>query len=256
MVIDVHTWIGHYPFRQLGHGPAELLASLDEQGIDEAWVSHLSAVYWRDPTAGNERLFAVAERNRRLRPVPAVHPGLPNWQRVLAGAVDRGVPAVRADPTFYGLAPIGAEMLALAIACGEAGLPLQLTVKLEDGRQRHPNDGAPDLAPWAIRGLVRSSPSVRLVVTAADREFIEQVHFGSTDDEGGRILWDVSWIWGPPEDHLTHLVTTLGPDRFCFGTGMPLRIPENSIAKLDLAGFPPEVRSAIESGNVNRGSEA
>jgi hypothetical protein len=250
MVIDVHAWIGHYPFRPVGAGPAELLEELQRQNIDLAWISNLSAVYWRDPTAGNARLYATADRHPGLRAVPAIHPGLANWERALSEAVDRLAPAVRADPTFYGLPPDGAEMRALADACGSARLPLLLTVKLEDGRQRHPNDGAPELAPWAVRGLIRMNPDLRLIVTAADREFIEQVHYGSTAEEAERILWDISWIWGPPEDHLTHLVATIGAGRFCFGTGLPLRLPENSVAKLDLAGFDPTVRAAIESGNL------
>jgi hypothetical protein len=252
MVIDVHAWIGHYAFREVAISAEELVRCLDEQAIDEAWISHLGAVYWRDPTAGNDHLFQAAERHSRLRPVPAVHPGLPGWSRILAAAADRGAPAVRADPTCYGLAPAGSEMRALAAAAAGAGLPLVLTVKLEDGRQRHPNDPAPELPPWAVRALVRSDPGVRLVVTAADREFIEQVHHGSTAAEAGRILWDISWIWGPPEDHLTHLVRTLGAERFCFGTGVPLRIAESSIAKLDLAELPAGARAAIEGGNLER----
>ena len=158
--------------------------------------------------------------------------------------------AIRVDPTFYGIAPNGEEMATLAAQAAEAGLVLLLTVRMEDGRQRHPNDGAQELQPWAVRGLLRLDDRVRLLVTAADRDFIEQVHYGSTEEEAARVLWDISWIWGPPEDHLTHLIATIGPERFCFGTGMPLRIPENSIAKLDLAQFGTEVRAMIEGGNV------
>ncbi len=250
MVVDVNAWIGHYPFRNVGVGPVELLRLMDELKIDIAWVSHLAAAYWRDPTAGNSRLYAMAERHGPLKPVPAIHPGLPNWRRELDDAAARGVPAVRADPTFYGIAPSGTEMRALAAGVGEVDLPLMLAVKFEDGRQRHPNDAAPELAPAAVRALVRMDPHARFIITGADRDFIEQVHYGSTTDEATRILWDISWIWGPPEDHLTHLVATIGPERFCFGTGLPLRIPETSVAKLDLAEFGPEVRGRIEAGNV------
>ena len=91
---------------------------------------------------------------------------------------------------------------------------------------------------------------MRLVVTHADRELIEQVHFGSTPEESSRILWDISWIWGPPEDHLELLLQTVGPDRFTFGTGMPLRLPETSIAKLDLLNLDADARSAITAGNL------
>jgi predicted TIM-barrel fold metal-dependent hydrolase len=125
-----------------------------------------------------------------------------------------------------------------------------LAVRLEDGRQRHPNDRASELPPWAIRTLIRSDPSARLIVTHADRSFIEEVHFGSTPDEAARIWWDISWIWGPPEDHLETLIGTIGVERFVFGTGQPLRIPETSVAKLDLLDLTGEQREAIESSNA------
>ena len=57
-------------------------------------------------------------------------------------------------------------------------------------------------------------------------------------------------IWGPPEDHLETLLRTVGVDRFVFGTGQPLRLPENSVAKLDLLALSPEHRSAIEAENA------
>jgi predicted TIM-barrel fold metal-dependent hydrolase len=42
----------------------------------------------------------------------------------------------------------------------------------------------------------------------------------------------------------------VGVDRFLFGTGQPLRIPENSLAKLDLLDLDPAQRAAIESDNA------
>jgi hypothetical protein len=93
-------------------------------------------------------------------------------------------------------------------------------------------------------------PRARLIITHADRECIEQVHFGSTPEESVRMLWDISWIWGPPEDHLDQVLGTIGPERFCFGTGMPLRLPETSVAKLDLSKAGDAARAAIEGGNI------
>jgi hypothetical protein len=169
---------------------------------------------------------------------------------VLRESVQRGAPAIRCDPAYFALAPAGGEMLALATATGAAGRPLLLAVRLEDGRQRHPNDVAPELPAAAVRALIRSGPAVRLIVTHADRGFIEEVHFGSTPDEARRIWWDISWIWGPPEEHLATLLRTIGPDRFVFGTGQPLRLPEAAVAKLDLLDISPDARAAIESGNA------
>ena len=169
---------------------------------------------------------------------------------MLSDAANVGAPAVRCDPLYLGLEPAGGEMRVLIAACGAARLPLMLAVRLEDGRQRHPNDKVAELPAAAVRALIRSDSDARLLVTHADRSFIEEVHFGSTPEEARRIWWDISWIWGPPEDHLAILLETIGSERFVFGTGQPLRLPETSVAKLDLLDLPTERRRAIESENL------
>lgn len=252
-MIDVNAFLGAYPWRKVpGTSPEALLKAMDRTRVQTAWVTHLPSLFWRDPTQGNAWLLETARKESRFRPVPVVHPGLAQWEQVTADAVNAGAPAVRCDPLYLGLEPAGGEMRVLAAACGAARIPLLLAVRLEDGRQRHPNDRVPELPAAAIRALIRSDADVRLVVTHADRSFIEEVHFGSTPSEAGRIWWDVSWIWGPPEDHLAILLETVGTDRFVFGTGQPLRIPENSVAKLDLLDLSPDRRRAIESENARR----
>jgi uncharacterized protein len=254
MRIDVNAFLGAYPFRRVpGTSPAALRRAMDRVGIDLAWVSHLPSLFWRNPVDGNEWLYEAAAAEPRFKAVPAVHPGLQGWEQVLGDAADRGAPAVRCDPTYYGLVPAGAEMRVLAAACGAARLSLVLAVRLEDGRQRHPNDAAAELSAAAVRTLLRSHEDVRLLVTHADRAFVEEVHFGSTPEEAARVWWDINWIWGPPEDHLETLLGTVGVGRFVFGTGQPLRLPETSVAKLDLLDLKPDDRVAIESGNVMQG---
>ncbi len=251
MRVDVNSFLGAYPYRRVpGTSPEALLAAMDRVAIDEAWVTHLPGIFWKDPTEGNPWLYDVTARHQRLRPIPAVHPELAHWEASLESAAKARVPAVRCDPTFYGIAPGGATMQSLARACGEARIPLLLSVRLEDVRQRHPNDRAEDLPAAAVRALVRSAPGLRLIVTHAERSFIEEVHFGLTPGEAERVWWDICWIWGPPEDHLQVLLQTIGARRFLFGTGQPLRIPENGSAKLDLLDLSPEERAAIESGNA------
>jgi hypothetical protein len=252
-MIDVNAFLGAYPWRKVpGTSPEALIAAMDRTGVATAWVTHLPSLFWRDPTQGNPWLLETARTQPRFRPVPVVHPGLAEWEQVIADAVNAGAPAVRCDPLYLGLEPAGGEMRVLAAACGAARIPLLLAVRLEDGRQRHPNDRVPELPAAAVRSLIRSDADVRLVVTHADRSFIEEVHFGSTPGEAGRIWWDISWVWGPPEDHLATLLDTIGADRFVFGTGQPLRIPENSVAKLDLLDLSPDRRRAIETENARR----
>jgi hypothetical protein len=253
MRVDVNLFLGAYPFRRVpGTSPDAVLRAMERVGVDVAWATHLPGLFWRDPAEGNAWLYQTTQRQPKLRPVPAVHPGLVGWERVLAEAVAAGAPAVRCDPTFYGIDPAGPELRRLAGACAEARKLLALAVRLEDGRQRHPNDRAAELPAAAVRALVRSHPGVRLLITHADRGFVEEVHFGSTATEASRIWWDICWIWGPPEDHLATLLATVGAERFVFGTGQPLRLPEASVAKLDLLNLATDQRILVEQQNAQR----
>ncbi|MEP7326097.1 MAG: amidohydrolase family protein [Gemmatimonadota bacterium] len=251
MTIDVNVFLGSYPFRRVpGTSSEAVLRGMDRIGVETAWVSHLPGLFWKDPAEGNSWLFNEAQRVPRFRPVPAVQPELAHWEDVVAEAASHNAPAVRCDPQFSGLNPAGAPMRQLLAVAAELDMPVLMAVRLEDLRQRHPNDVAGDLQAATVRALVRSHPRVRLIITHADRGFIDEVYFGSTPEEQARIWWDICWIWGPPDDHLATLVKTIGADRFLFGSGMPLRIPENSVAKLDLSGFSADERRAIEEGTA------
>lgn len=235
-MIDVNVFLGPYPFRHVPHPDADvLLRVMDRESIARAWVGHLPSAFHRDPGAGNLWLHAqcVAHADR-LRFVPAIRPDWPRWEHYLRFHKDSGAVAVRAYPPQWQLGPHDAAMRELALACGEMRLPLILTVRFEDLRQRHPLDAAGDLSAAAIRSLARAGPRVRLVVTAAGRAMIEEVHWGLTPEEGTRVCWDISWIWGPPEDHLAKLFRTVGAGRFAFGTQWPLRLSQTPRANLDL----------------------
>lgn len=235
-MIDVNALIGPYPFRYLPHPDPEVLVRvLDREGLSAAWVGHLPSAFYRDPGSGNAALYtAVAPFGDRLRPVPTIRPDWPDWRRSLDTAANAGAPAVRVYPAHWQFAPGDARLAELALACGEARVAVILTVRFEDLRQRHALDVAGDLQAAAVRALARAGNQVRLVVTAAGREFIEEVHWGLTAEEQRRVVWDFSWVWGPPEDHLAKLFRGVGSERFVFGTHWPLRLTQNPRANLDL----------------------
>jgi predicted TIM-barrel fold metal-dependent hydrolase len=236
LLTDVSVFIGPYPFRHIPHpDPSTLLRVMDREGIDDAWVGHLPSAFYRDPTPGNVELYAALKPHAdRLRAAPAIRPDWPRWESALRAAVDAGAPAVRVYPPQWGLGDHDPRLRELAIAAGEQGIALLLTVRFEDLRQRHSLDVAGDLSAASVRSLARAAAAVRLVVTAAGRDMIEEVHWGLTPPEQSRVFWDFSWIWGPPEDHLAKLLRTIGPSRFVFGTQWPLRLTQNSRANLDL----------------------
>lgn len=241
-MLDVSALVGPYPFRYVPHPDPEVLVRvLEREGLDGAWVGHLPGAFHRDPGPSNVQLAtALAPFAGILSPVPAVRPGWPRWERVLEDAARSGAPAVRVYPPQWGIGAHHELLASFARACGELGLVVLLTVRFEDLRQRHHLDVAGDLTGATIRTMARASDRARIVVTAAGRELLEEVHWGLTPDEQSRCYWDFSWIWGPPEDHLALLFRTVGPERFVFGTQWPLRLTQAPRANLDL--LPDDVR--------------
>ena len=240
--VDVSTFIGAYPFRHLPHpDPDVLVRVLAREGVGSAWVGHLPTAFHREPSAGNAALYAaLAPHAPTLLPAPAVRPDWPGWERELQRAVELGAPAIRAYPPQWGLAPGDPALARLAGACAEADVVLLLTVRFEDLRQRSRLDVAGDLQAAAVRELVRGSRAA-VVVTAAGRDFIEEVHWGLTPVERARVWWDFAWVWGPPDDQLARLLRTIGAERFVFGTQWPLRLTQAPAANLAL--LPDDLRT-------------
>jgi hypothetical protein len=163
-----------------------------------------------------------------------VRPDWPHWTRELAIGLDGGATSVRVYPAQWGLGPGHPALVRLAGACAEAAVPLHVTVRVEDLRQRHAMDAVGDVPAATVRALARAGTGARLVVSGAGREFIEEVWWGLTPDERALISFDFGWVWGPPEDHFAALVRTIGDAPFVLGTQWPLRLVQQSRALLAL----------------------
>jgi hypothetical protein len=234
--VDVSAWIGAYPFRDVPHPEADILVRvLERERIGQAWVGALPGAWHRDPAPSNAWLYAqLAPHAATLRPSPTIRPDWPGWEAALDEAVRHGAPSIRAYPMQIGLGAAAPALSQLARAAGARGLVVQLTVRFEDLRQRHPMDGAADLTAAHIRAVIRSDARVRVIVSGASRELIEETHWSLTPAEQGRLFWDWAWIWGPPEDHLEQLFTTIGAGRFVFGGYWPLRLIQAPLATFSL----------------------
>ncbi|HSA56868.1 MAG TPA: hypothetical protein VLE53_14250 [Gemmatimonadaceae bacterium] len=234
--LDVHAYVGPYPWRQVPHADANVLIRvLEREGVHRAWVGYLPSAFHRDPNPGNTALYGTLAPHRdTLFPAPVVRPDWPGWPRELARAIEEGAAAIRAYPMHWGFPAGSSALTELGAACSERRLPLLLTVRFEDARQRHPHDVTGDLTAAHIRALARARTAARVVILGAGRGLIEEVHWSLTPEERAWVWWDISWIWGPPEDDLAHLLRAVGPDRFVYGAAWPLRLAQTPRANLAL----------------------
>lgn len=82
MLIDVNTYIGHWPFRQLRHNTAEAMVKrMDQHGIDQAVVASIHGIFYKNVHPANEELAKAVRRYRdRLIPFATLNPAYPGWE--------------------------------------------------------------------------------------------------------------------------------------------------------------------------------
>lgn len=232
MIIDLNATLGPYPFRRLRHTTAaELVVQLERQGIDQALVSSLPGVFYRDAHEGNEAVLAAAQAHPgRLIPVAVTNPTYPGWRRDLAGAVAGGaVKAVALWPEHHGYTlKDGAGRSALE-AIAELGLPVVLTQRLEDRRQRHRFDLAEDLTVASVLEAARSHPTLRfLLVNWAGLDGAALAAAGLK----GRCLIDFARLQVVNRKEVPRLITALGVEAVGFGSHLPFDYVGPALVKL------------------------
>ena len=168
MILDINAYLGHYPFRQLRFTNARgMIEHMDRHGVDAAVVTSLHAAFYRDSHRGNEELIDEAGRfPRRLIPVPAINPKYAGWERDLDQvAREWKVKCVTLLPEYHGFRLTDEHGQAVLQQLAGYDLPVLLTQRLEDRRQRHAWDAAEDLTLETLHEVAPAYPSLRFVLS-------------------------------------------------------------------------------------------
>lgn len=247
MLIDVNTWIGHWPFRQLRHNTAAALVKrMDKCGIDRAVVANIHGVLYKSPHNANEEIARDTRRYRdRLLPFASLNPTYPGWREDLRRcAEDLNLAGIRLYPQYqqYELTdPVALELIDAAAALGWA---VQVPMRIVDRRQRHPWDLAGDLTRADLEAAVAARPKVKWM-------FINALGLdGSRLDSKARWLLDISRMTALLQRNMQGIIDSAGPSHLAFGSGMAFKDPHPSLLKLDVLDRSTAVKQRIAWKNA------
>ena len=249
MLIDVNTYLGHWPFRQLrGNTVAALLRRMDRCGIERALVGSLDAVCYRDVLPANEALARQTRRYRdRLLPVATLNPRYPGWREDLRRCAEEGqMGGLRLYPQYHGYELTEARGLELIDAAVALDWVVQVPMRLEDRRQRHVLDVARDLTGAELVAVVQARPGVRWIFLEALG--LEGVQFPANAE----YLVEISRMTAVLQRNIQAFAAAAGEGHLAFGTGMPLKVPEPALLKLEVLDAPKRVREGIAWRNAAR----
>lgn len=254
MIVDMNAYLGHWPFRRLRHNTADgLLALMDRAGIDKAWVSSASAIFYKNSQAGNEELAEqIAPHADRLIPCAVINPTYADWEHDLQVCIDEfGARGLRLYPNYHNYTLSDSCCNELVAAASEHNLVISLPIRQIDQRQRHWLIEIPDLALDDLVGLVTRHPQASFV-------FLNGLGFVSSPlgkpNNGlpANYAIEISRLSAVMAAEIRQLLDNLGTERVVFGTGMPFKYPEPALVKIEVLEATEEEKQAILSGNALR----
>ncbi len=251
MIIDTNVNLSRWPFRRLpcDELPA-LLDRLKKWNIQQAWAGSLDGVFHRDVGGVNLRLSEECQQHKNLLiPFGTVNPTLPDWEEDLRRCrEDYHMPGIRLHPNYHGYKLDDPRFKKLLELARDAGLIVQLAIRLDDVRVQHPLMQVPDVDVEPLPALIQSVPNLRLMLLNALRT-VRQPMLGRLIS-AGNVHLEISMLEGL--GCVEKLLKTVLLSRVHFGSHLPLFVLESAVFKLDESPLTEAQRTAIQSGNAHQ----
>jgi len=139
MRIDIHAYVGHWPFRQLrGNSCEGLLAKMNEFGIDKAVISNINGIFYKNTQPANEELYqAVKPYRDRFIPFAIINPTYADWKYDLDVCCnDFEMKGLRLYPQYHDYEITNPACIDLVKAARDYDIPVAFSLRLTDLRQR------------------------------------------------------------------------------------------------------------------------
>ncbi len=265
MLIDIHAYIGHWPFRQLrGNTCDALVKRMDQFGVDLAVVSNINGIFYKNTQPANEELFdaiqSSSEFQKRLIPFAVINPTYPGWEGDLDISQHMlGMKGVRIYPLYHDYDITDPRCADLVKKVRDLGMPVAISLRMIDLRQRSWLDVNAELGLNDIAGLVRNVPDARYMVL--DTRIPEGAE--SPTPESVQILRQANIVFdtarasglpvvGPNGAALEDIISTFGNDKAAFGTETPFIDYVSPFIRIEVYHTDEKTRDLIRFGNAKR----
>ena len=257
MRIDFHTYLGHWPFRQLrGNSPAGLVEYMGRFGIDQAVVANIHGVFYKNTQPANEELTeAIQAYPGRFIPYAVINPSYPDWEHDLEVChVKLGMKGLRLYPQYHDYKLTDPRLAKLLERARGLNLPVAFSRWLVDERQQSWMDIGGQLTLDSLVPVIKDNPGTFVLlnvnITHLKDEYLTALR--NVD-----VYFDTVYASAcvPPASgyDVLRLVKEFGSDRFLFGSAYPFRDPISALIRLEIVSeLDAAAKEAIWSGNAQR----
>ena len=246
MRFDIHTALGHWPFRRVpGQTAGELRALLQAARIDGAAAANTHGLFYKNGHDANLELAEwLAPHGDFYLGGATLNPTYAAWERdLITCAQELRFRALRLAPQYHQYALDSAPAIAIAEAAAELGLPLLIPHRVVDVRQRHGFDTERTIGVDEIGTLCEKVPQATVIVTESRYPAAALV------DEDGAPRYPGLYLESS-RLALDELPEAFAVERVLFGTGAPFKHVTPAQLKVETADLRPESKTRIYAGNA------
>jgi predicted TIM-barrel fold metal-dependent hydrolase len=274
MLIDINSYIGHWPFKQLKYNScSSRLERMNRFGVDISVISNLNGVFYKNTQPANIELYNELKSDSQFRsrfiPFAVINPIYAGWRDDLENCVtNMGMKGIRVYPRYhdYGITdPLFIELVQMA---RDRGLPVAIDIRMVDSRQRSWMDIPvfdynavikTDIIfkEWNLNNIIpiiRSVPDARYIIV----NLANSIRLSDDDTElirKANVVFDTSGREIMGNEMLGVLLERFGREKFAFGSHSPildyltglLRIESMNKSEAD-----EETKELLRSGNSKR----
>jgi len=274
MLLDINSYIGHWPFKQLKYKTcASRLDGMNRFGIDISVISNLNGIFYKNTQSANTELFAELNSDKkfssRFIPFAVINPIYAGWRYDFENCVtELGMKGIRIYPQYHDYDLTDPRLIELVKMAGDRKLPVVIDIRMVDSRQRSwmdipvfdynsPVKSDIILKEWKLQNiipLIREVPDAKYIVVNVANDF----ELNNEDLDLVRkadVVFDTSGRTIRGDNTLSELLKRFGREKFAFGSHSPildyltglLRIESMTTAEAD-----EETKELLRSGNAKR----
>ena len=250
MLIDISSYVGHWPFRNLKYNSLQGLDELAQNnGITHMVVSNLNGLFYKDVNAANLELLEELKTYKGktvFLPLAMVNPSYIQWEKDARQMIEAGFTGFEMAPLYHGYS-LGPEILPDSYsACHRAvevfalaeklDVPIRICSGFENFRGRSPLDTFENLTADDYFKVLSKNKNVHVFVTS--------FHPGAAGEKLGELLkvrsntyFDTTQFETFNTKQAERVSEILTPGQICFGSLSPFNYMESNLLKIT---FSPE----------------
>jgi uncharacterized protein len=274
MLIDINSYTGHWPFKQLKYNTClSRLERMNRFGVDISVVSNLNGIFYKNTQPANIELYNELKSDSRFSsrfiPFAVINPIYAGWRDDLETCVSKmGMKGIRVYPQYHDYEITDPSFIQLVKVASDRRLPVAIDIRMVDSRQRswmdipvfdYGSTRKTDIIfkEWKLKDiipLIREVPDAKyIIVNLANTLELSEEEAGLI--RKANVLFDTSGRAIMGDDTLSELIRRFGTEKFAFGTHSPildyltglLRIESMNASEADEG-----TKELLRSGNARR----